>query len=57
MNGKIKMKKEWQDPKIDRYSFLLLAIGTLLMAFANGRWIVPIATWLAPVFLLRFSRI
>ncbi len=51
------MKKEWQDPKIDRYSFLLLAIGTLLMAFANGRWIVPIATWLAPVFLLRFSRI
>ena len=26
------------------------------MVFANGRWIVPAATWLAPVFLLRFTR-
>jgi apolipoprotein N-acyltransferase len=26
------------------------------MHFANGRWIVPLATWLAPVFILRFVR-
>jgi apolipoprotein N-acyltransferase len=49
-------KKESQNSKIDRHSFLWLVIGFLLMVFANGRWIVPIATWLAPVFLLRFTR-
>lgn len=37
-------------------TYLWLLIGTLLMVVANGRWIVPIAAWLAPVFLLRFMR-
>jgi apolipoprotein N-acyltransferase len=32
----------------------LLALATALLCFANGRWILPLATWLAPVLLLRF---
>lgn len=37
-------------------SYLWIVIGTILLIFANGRWIVPLATWLAPVFILRFVR-
>jgi apolipoprotein N-acyltransferase len=50
------MERKSQNSPKDRWSFLWLAIGALLMVFANGRWIVPAATWLAPVFLLRFTR-
>jgi apolipoprotein N-acyltransferase len=32
----------------------LLFIGAALLCFANGRWIFPVATWVAPVFFLRF---
>ena len=36
---------------------LWLALGTLLSLFAaNGRWDVPLAAWLAPLFFLRFTR-
>jgi len=41
---------------VDRWSFLWLLIGAILLLFANGRWIIPVATWLAPVFLMRFAR-
>jgi apolipoprotein N-acyltransferase len=37
-------------------SYLWLVIGLLLFMVSNGRWIVPIATWLFPVFLIRFLR-
>lgn len=40
----------------DRWSFLWLVIGAGLLLFANGRWIIPLATWLAPIFLMRFAR-
>jgi len=40
----------------NRWSYLWLAIGALLLVFANGVWIIPLATWLAPVFLIRFLR-
>ena len=40
--------------KSDRWSYLWLAIGAILMLFAHGRWIIPLATWLAPIFILRF---
>jgi apolipoprotein N-acyltransferase len=33
-----------------------LAAGLPLLIISNGRWIVPLAAWLAPVFLLRFFR-
>jgi len=43
--------------KSNRRSYLLLAIGAALMLFSNGRWIIPYATWLSPIFFLRFMRL
>ena len=40
----------------DRWSYLWLLIGAGLLLFSNGRWMIPLATWLAPVFLIRFVR-
>lgn len=37
-------------------SFLWLVIGAILMIFIRGRWIIPIAAWLGPIFILRFMR-
>lgn len=31
-----------------------LAIAIVLLALSNGRWIVPAATWLGPIFMLHF---
>ena len=33
-----------------------LLLGGALQIFGFGKWIVPLAAWLAPVFLLRFTR-
>jgi apolipoprotein N-acyltransferase len=39
------------------YSFLLnAALAAVGILFSNGRWIIPVAAWLAPVFLLRITR-
>ena len=48
------MKKKRVDPTMqsDRWSYLWLAIGTLLGFF----WRVPLVWWLSPIFLLRFTR-
>jgi apolipoprotein N-acyltransferase len=43
-------------PLQDRWSFLWLAIGTLLTLFSTGQWTVPLATWLGTIFVLRFMR-
>lgn len=40
----------------DRWSYLWLLIGAVLSLFSNGRWTIPLATWLMAVFLLRFMR-
>ena len=40
----------------DRLTWLWLAIGAILLPFANIQTVWPIAAWLAPVFLMRFSR-
>jgi len=37
-------------------SFVWLFLGGVLQMFGFGKWIVPLAAWLAPVFLLHFSR-
>lgn len=42
--------------QIDRQSYIWLAIAALLLIFANGRWIIPVASWLGPVFMVRFLR-
>lgn len=40
----------------ERWPYLWLALGAALNLFAMGRWIVPLAVWLAPLFVLRFAR-
>ncbi len=35
---------------------LYLLIGFILLIVSNGTWMVPVAAWLAPIFLLRFFR-
>ena len=37
-------------------SYLYLLIGFISLFFSNGRWIIPIAAFLAPIFLVRFLR-
>jgi apolipoprotein N-acyltransferase len=48
------MKEERASTSIqsDRWSYLWLAIGTLLGFF----WVIPLTIWLSPVFMLRFMR-
>lgn len=41
---------------LDRFAWLWLIIGATLMAFASLQPSLPLAAWLAPVFLLRFVR-
>jgi apolipoprotein N-acyltransferase len=40
----------------DRLSYLWLTMAAALFLFAAGRWAIPLAAWLAPLFLLRFVR-
>ena len=43
--------------KAENWSYLWLVIGFMFLIFSNGIWnVIPIATWLAPVFLIRFLR-
>jgi apolipoprotein N-acyltransferase len=36
--------------------WLWLVAGSLFTLFSSGRWLFPLAAWLAPVFMLRFVR-
>jgi len=45
----------WTPPR-DRLTYLWLALGIVLIAFATPRWTIPLAAWLYPIFLLRFVR-
>ena len=38
------------------YSYLYLLAGFVFLFFFNGRWILPAAAFLAPLFLIRFLR-
>ena len=40
----------------DRLSYLWLAVAAALFLFTGGLWIIPLAAWLTPLFLLRFVR-
>lgn len=40
----------------DRLSYLWLVLGIALYLFAAIQWVIPLAAWLAPLFLLRFVR-
>ena len=37
-------------------SYLYLIVGFVCLFFYNGRWIIPITAFLAPLFLIRFMR-
>ncbi|WP_181037522.1 nitrilase-related carbon-nitrogen hydrolase [Arthrobacter sp. ZGTC412] len=37
-------------------TWIWLAVGTALLPFANLQTLIPLTAWLAPVFLLRFTR-
>ncbi|HWI66171.1 MAG TPA: nitrilase-related carbon-nitrogen hydrolase [Symbiobacteriaceae bacterium] len=37
-------------------SFFTLAVAAVLLLFSQGKWVVPLATWLAPLLLIRFLR-
>ncbi|MBN1650790.1 MAG: hypothetical protein JW857_05655 [Bacteroidales bacterium] len=39
-----------------QYAFLYLLIGFISLFFFNGKWILPIAAFIAPLFLIRFLR-
>ena len=39
-----------------RWSWIWLLVGTMLLPFTNLQTLIPVTAWLAPVFLLRFSR-
>jgi apolipoprotein N-acyltransferase len=43
-------------PTSDRWSYLWLAIATVLVIFSVGSVRITLAAWLAPIFLLRFMR-
>ena len=38
------------------YSYLYLLLGFIFLFFSNGKWTLPIAAFLAPLFLIRFLR-
>ena len=38
------------------HSWPLLLSGGVLLATSNGRWILPLGVWLAPVLLMRYVR-
>lgn len=51
------MEKERSKLDLQHWSYPWLAIGLVFLIFSNGIFrIIPLATWLAPVFLIRFLR-
>src|SRR3970282_1832717 len=50
-----KAKTEGRAPILGLSLALLLA-GTLLVGFSMGRWLFPLAAWIGPVLIMRYSR-
>ena len=40
-----------------RRSWLWLAVGAALLPFTMFQYVIPVAAWLSPIFLLRFVRL
>lgn len=53
------MKKQefTTNEKTASWSYLWLILGMAFQLFSNGKWIVPIASWLYIVFIVRFLRV
>jgi len=43
-------------PQSDRWSWLWLALGAVLLTLSTGQFRVALAAWIAPAFLIRFFR-
>jgi apolipoprotein N-acyltransferase len=43
-------------PIEERWSYLWLAIGTLLTLVSTGQWTIPLFAWLGSIFVIRFVR-
>jgi apolipoprotein N-acyltransferase len=43
-------------PPTDTWSWIWLVVGAAMLPFTNLQTLLPVAAWLAPVFLLRFVR-
>lgn len=45
-------------PLQDRWSYVWLLIATVLTIFSqsSGKWLIPVAAWLSPIFYIRFFR-
>jgi apolipoprotein N-acyltransferase len=45
-------------PLQDRWSYVWLLIATVLTIFSqsSGKWLIPVAAWLGPIFYIRFFR-
>ena len=51
------MKRENSTLESEHWAYLWLFVGFAFLVFSNGiHNVIPVATWLAPVFLLRFLR-
>ena len=37
--------------------FIWLVIGTILLIFIRGKWLIPLTAWIAPIFILRFMHL
>src|SRR3972149_8667473 len=37
-------------------SLAMLLAGSLLMGFSMGRWLAPLAAWIGPALIIRYSR-
>lgn len=40
-----------------RWSFVWLFLSLLMFLVSGGKWVLPLAAWLAPLFMLRFIRL
>lgn len=56
MNDQAGRSKQREDRFRISSGWPLLLVAAVILSVSNGRWIVPVATWLAPVLLLRFLR-
>ena len=45
-----------KNKKAKLLNFLWLILAGIFLLFSNGKWIIPVTTWLAPFFLLRFIK-
>src|SRR5260370_3892797 len=53
--NKYSLRRQMEPASLLKYLWLVL--GTICSLFAfNGRWDIALAAWLAPLFLLRFTR-